>query len=494
MTDFYSVLRRSIESRDLKTAEERKQVYDQARKAMIRKLWSSEPRLPEDEIASRIAAFDVAAERIEGDFEPAPGGPAGLAVPEPARRASGAPVVEGYDDEADYAPASGVRAALPPPAREREEPAAPPRSERRALPPPVPAEAAPARPARRATPAAAEPVAPPPAVEDPEEVDDDPLPSLFRRQDPPIERAQPAQEKLWRDDHSDLGFDDGEADPPPRRKRTGEQRAPWLIRLPQGLKLPRGLSLPQGVNLSRGLDLVRGLSLPEGLRRGGRKPSSGKRPARRMGERQTVQLLAGIIVFLGIFLVGFSVYIFYPRSSGSGIAEAGGTVTRTVSDAATAADIPQESLPVEQSFNLFDGRDPQVFFSTPDNPIRFDKDADGGFTRVSSTAGAAGARALIGPGLATRLAGQTIRVTLMARSSKDAGADNLRFAYQSGVAVSHWQVAKVTGDYSEIGLIWRVPAQRTSQRGDVLLIEPGIPGDGSGVDIKSIRIDLIGQG
>ena len=97
---------------------------------------------------------------------------------------------------------------------------------------------------------------------------------------------------------------------------------------------------------------------------------------------------------------------------------------------------------------------------------------------------------MIGPGLAARLAGQTIRVTLTARSSKEGGAQNLRFAYQSGVAISHWQVAKVAPTYGDVGLIWRVPAQRTS-KGDALIIEPGIPGDGSGVDIKSIRIDLI---
>jgi hypothetical protein len=147
---------------------------------------------------------------------------------------------------------------------------------------------------------------------------------------------------------------------------------------------------------------------------------------------------------------------------------------------------------VVTSYDVFDGRDPQVFVGTPDNPIRFDKDADGAFTRVSSSADAAGARAVIGPGLASRLAGQTIRITMTARSSKEGGADKLRFAYQSGVAISHWQTATVSSAYGVIGLIWRVPAQRTASS-DALIIEPGIPGDGTGVDIKSIRIDLIKQ-
>jgi hypothetical protein len=32
---------------------------------------------------------------------------------------------------------------------------------------------------------------------------------------------------------------------------------------------------------------------------------------------------------------------------------------------------------------------------------------------------------------------------------------------------------------------------RTSPTGDFLLIEPGIPGDGTAVDVQSIRIDVI---
>jgi hypothetical protein len=209
-------------------------------------------------------------------------------------------------------------------------------------------------------------------------------------------------------------------------------------------------------------------------------------------ERAMVRLLSAVIACLAVFIIGFGVYVFLPRSSGPAVAEGGVQISRVISDATTAAEIPKESVKVTQSFDLFDGRDPQVFYSTPDNPVRYDKDADGAFTRVSSSADAAGARAVIGPGLASRLAGQTIRVTLTARSSKEAGALNLRFAYQSGVAISHWQVAKVAPTYGEVGLIWRVPAQRTS-KGDALIIEPGIPGDGSGVDIKSIRIDLIAQ-
>ena len=91
-----------------------------------------------------------------------------------------------------------------------------------------------------------------------------------------------------------------------------------------------------------------------------------------------------------------------------------------VSDAATAVRLAAETMPVDQTFMLFDGRDPTVFETSPDNPIRFD--ANSGTVRVSSSTGSPGVKALIGPGLATRLAGQDVRVTIVARSSSEAGA------------------------------------------------------------------------
>ena len=67
----------------------------------------------------------------------------------------------------------------------------------------------------------------------------------------------------------------------------------------------------------------------------------------------------------------------------------------------------------------------------------------------------------------------------------------MRFAYQSGVAISHWQTANLGPDYQAVALTWRVPALQTDRSGDVLLIQPGVPGDGTGADIKSIKIDLL---
>jgi hypothetical protein len=163
---------------------------------------------------------------------------------------------------------------------------------------------------------------------------------------------------------------------------------------------------------------------------------------------------------------------------------------RVVADGATASEISERQLNVREALTVFDGRDPTVFEGSPDNPIRFASDADGEYAQISSASSAAGARAVIGPGIAERLAGQTIRVTLLARSSVGNGAANLRFAYQSGVAISHWQTAQLTEGYGTYGMIWRVPAADT-RGGDYLLIEPGIPGDGTSTDIRSISIEIV---
>jgi hypothetical protein len=165
-------------------------------------------------------------------------------------------------------------------------------------------------------------------------------------------------------------------------------------------------------------------------------------------------------------------------------------VRTEVSDAATAARIPAEQVTVAASYALFDGRDPRVFATTPDNPVYFDD--SNGFARVTSSTSASGVKAIIGPGLAARLAGQNVRVVITARASQEAGAATMRFAYQSGLAISHWQTANLSSDFTQLGMEWRVPAMRTSANGgDALIIEPGIPGDGTGMDIKAIRIDVL---
>ena len=136
---------------------------------------------------------------------------------------------------------------------------------------------------------------------------------------------------------------------------------------------------------------------------------------------------------------------------------------------------------------LFDGSDPTVFDTDPSNPVRF----DGETARVATSSASAGARALVGPGLAARLGGHTVNVIVVARSARENGAANLRFALQSGLAVSYWKTASLTQELEPISLTWRVPTLRTDPKGDSIVIEPGIPGDGTGTEISAIVVDVL---
>ena len=211
-----------------------------------------------------------------------------------------------------------------------------------------------------------------------------------------------------------------------------------------------------------------------------------QRPRKPISDRDKIFMLLGAIGVCVLVLGGIGVYVLVPPDGGVTVDI---DSRQEVSDAATAVRLAAQAMPVDQTFMLFDGRDPTVFETSPDNPIRFDDTS--GSVRISSSTGSAGVKALIGPGLATRLAGHAVRVTIVARSAKEAGAASMRFAYQSGVAISHWQTANLGPDYQAVALTWRVPALQTDRSGDVLLIQPGVPGDGTGANIKSIKIDLL---
>lgn len=209
-------------------------------------------------------------------------------------------------------------------------------------------------------------------------------------------------------------------------------------------------------------------------------------------DHERIQVLAGAISGLFLALAVLGAYLFLARGADEGVTLDIG-VRREVSDAATAARIAADDVSVEQAYTLFDGRDPTIFVSTPDNPVRFVSEG-GGFARVSSTASSPGVKAHIGPGLASRLAGREVRVTIIARAAPDNGALNMRFAYQSGLAISHWQTANLDTEYEAVAMRWRLPAMQTGEAGDYLVVEPGIPGDGTAVDIQSIRIDVLSGG
>ena len=206
-------------------------------------------------------------------------------------------------------------------------------------------------------------------------------------------------------------------------------------------------------------------------------------------EHQRIQVLAGAIGALFLALAVLGGYFYFTRGATDGVTLDIG-VRREVSDAATASRIADEQIAVEQTYSLFEGRDPTIFVSTPDNPVRFVSEG-GGFVRASSTASSPGVKAHIGPGLASRLAGRDVRLTIVARAAPDNGALNMRFAYQSGLAISHWQTANLAPEYEAVAMRWRLPAMQTGETGDYLVVEPGIPGDGTAVDIQSIKIDVL---
>jgi hypothetical protein len=219
-------------------------------------------------------------------------------------------------------------------------------------------------------------------------------------------------------------------------------------------------------------------------------------PRRRLGwtlsETDKVRVLIGAIGALALILIGLLVYLFLPGR------DAGVTLPinsrGSVSDAATANRIAGQTLDVKQSFIVFDGGDPTIFQASSDNPVHLDNDATGAFARIGTSTASTGVKVQIGPGLASRLAGQNIRVVVTARASAERGALNMRFAYQSGIALSHWQTANLSPAYADAGMTWIVPQLRTSANGaDYLLIEPGIPGDGTYADVGNIRIDLLGS-
>ena len=426
----------------------REEVYSQARAAMIRQLWSFDPPLAEDEIDHRVGQFDAAVERIESDLVAAFAAAPALRS-KPARPASArvVAVVEGYDEEADYAPAFGGR------------------SEGHAADDEV----------DDGYPAAGEdeyqadaPSDPFPTIEDLERA----IQAALRSEDDAATTQAPDLADI---EAPSVDSDDDEHD--------GYD--------PRAEDFPLRDSEPQYDYDDRAVaDAYAG-----GGDDAGEDQRASRAPAwwQRVNDGDRVRILLVAIAALGVVLVALAAYVVVPRfaseDEASGVAEQ--PVRRVVSDAAAAERIPTEPADIVQSFTIFDGSDPTVFEGSPGNPVRFDRDGDGSFARVNSSAATAGARVVIGPGIAGRLAGHHVRVTLVARSARNNGAAGMRFAYQSGVAISHWQKARLGTGYAALGLLWRVPAIRTDPAGDYLLIEPGIPGDTTGVEIQSVKIELL---
>jgi hypothetical protein len=71
MTDFYALLKQSMIDRGLRDENDRKEVYAQARRAVVKQLWDFRPPLAADEIDMRVGAYDTAVERIETELREA---------------------------------------------------------------------------------------------------------------------------------------------------------------------------------------------------------------------------------------------------------------------------------------------------------------------------------------------------------------------------------------------------------------------------------------
>jgi len=574
MTDFYTVLKNSIIKRGLHSADDREQVYNQARQAMVQRLWSFDPPLSEDEIDTRIGLFDAAVEKIEVDLErtfraetakprtetardlgkPAPmAAKPKLSAPPPRVQRPAPPpapepdVYEGYDQEADYAPAhagnSDWRSGREEIPEDHDEPEAPPsriaaRSTRK-----TEAERRPA-PAVSQPPARARPSSSPLTASRPSSEPRGPESKLERYRRPEPE-PEPEEEETGRRSKVPESFPfirRAEM----RRQRAGEEPASERYAAPARQTLRdriepapsadswedeeeddpyREPAREPATSYRSRDDRYRDDDYPDYEEQEPERPKAARRKSQsrerlddapRSSGRDPVRMLTWIIVVLAALLIAFNAYVFLPllfgpsspspspsaptsapakiddRIPGAGAdASSPAVQTQAGGDSATAVEIPERALQVAETLTIFDGRDPTVFEGTSGNPIQFDSDTDGGFARVASSASAAGARAVIGPGLAERIAGKTIRVTLLARSSRENGTDSLRFAYQSGVAISHWQSADLSGNYGTFGMIWRVPSMRTNSASDYLLIEPGVPGDGTRADIRSIKIDVV---
>ncbi len=158
---------------------------------------------------------------------------------------------------------------------------------------------------------------------------------------------------------------------------------------------------------------------------------------------------------------------------------------------ATPAITPPPGPAAAETLVLFDGHDPAAFKSAPDNPVRFEGGTDGGSVRISSSAGSNGARLIVGPGVYQQIAGRQIRVVVVARGAAGSPASSLRLAYQNGRQLSGWSDLKLGDTYQSLAMTWTMPKKRQGAEGDAVLIEPGIPGDQTAADIRSVSIDVL---
>jgi len=68
MADYYSVIARAVSALPSKTDEDRRAVYERARKALEERLRALDPPLPETELAQQKCDLEAAIIRVELQF------------------------------------------------------------------------------------------------------------------------------------------------------------------------------------------------------------------------------------------------------------------------------------------------------------------------------------------------------------------------------------------------------------------------------------------
>ncbi len=549
MTDISAVLLKSLKKRDPWDPVARQRVYTHARMAMLRKLWSLQPPLLPNEIEANVAKFDSAAARLEAEFaarsqdseasgdRAVPAGAAALVArdepaagrepprvpprqqppaaapraeaPQPAalgaeRSGAGRPAANrsGAGDTAKPAARSAMPPAIRSPLNGRSAPTAtilpPERPAQPAAParPPAAAKAAPSRSQGRAyetrpvevrPPAATRPAAPAAAREAAAGDDFYPQPSRpaaaaprgpAPRQARPAAPGEPPQRAQ-------------RAAPPKAQPARGASEAPSPV---LGAARARRRAVPEVVPEEPAPVHVERLNAY--LRQVGNENDQVRPDTSR---RRGIGVGQAIFGFIAAAAVGVSAWAFisyYPRLSREAALvgeaqplDAGPSLLAPPLETVAALPPPAEAaLTVAEEITLFDGRDPSVFESSPDNPIHLEGDGTNGYARVISTIASPGARAEIGPGLAQNLVGKTVRIRVAARSSATGGSALLRFAYEAAGERSQWQPMLLSPEFVAGDLIWRVPV--VGRDGHAIVIEP-LDGDGTAVDVGEIKIEVL---
>ncbi len=227
-----------------------------------------------------------------------------------------------------------------------------------------------------------------------------------------------------------------------------------------------------------------------------------KRPSRRELRRQRREadrfeaspgrrrIWIGAIFVVAAGVLAWSAYVILPGLFPGDPDEPGANTAAAVETPtpATPTPAPVTPVPTGDGIVMFAGDDPSVFETGADNPINYQ--ADGRFVRITSSINTGGAKLIIDPAVASALAGHQVRVVIEARGAPDQAAAAVRLAYQQDLLILDWRLARLIGEFAIITATWTVPA-RSTEGSDRMLIEPGVAGDGTAIDIRNIRFEVL---